>query len=105
LMSGEHMIGKVDSIARAVFDRDNPESRELIADVNPTFNWVRLARRVPVRIKIEHLPDDLLLAAGLTCTVIITPSGEASTHTSPQRFSWAIPSDLAKGTIGLGTSR
>ncbi|NDM57426.1 hypothetical protein GY108_29790, partial [Klebsiella pneumoniae] len=43
LMSGEHLKGHVESIARGIYDRDNPESRELTADVNPTFNWVRLA--------------------------------------------------------------
>ena len=27
-------------------------------DVNPTFNWVRLAQRVPVRIHIDHVPEE-----------------------------------------------
>ncbi|WMR32585.1 HlyD family secretion protein, partial [Metapseudomonas otitidis] len=49
LMSGERLEGHVQSIARAIYDRDNPQSRELVADVNPPFNWVRLAQRVPVR--------------------------------------------------------
>ncbi|NWC72424.1 HlyD family secretion protein, partial [Pseudomonas sp. P7758] len=44
LMSGETLKGHVESISRGIYDRDNPESRELIADVNPTFNWVRLAQ-------------------------------------------------------------
>jgi RND family efflux transporter MFP subunit len=73
LMSGEVMKGHVESIARAIYDRDNPESRELIADVNPTFNWVRLAQRVPVRIHLDHVPDSVVLAAGITCTVIVNP--------------------------------
>ncbi len=73
LMSGEVMKGHVESIARAIYDRDNPESRELIADVNPTFNWVRLAQRVPVRIHLDNVPDDVVLAAGITCTVIVNP--------------------------------
>ncbi|MBX8530276.1 HlyD family secretion protein [Pseudomonas cichorii] len=73
LMSGELLKGHVESIARGIYDRDNPESRELIADVNPTFNWVRLAQRVPVRIHLDQVPDGLLLAAGMTCTVIVTP--------------------------------
>jgi RND family efflux transporter MFP subunit len=73
LMSGEVMTGHVESIARAIYDRDNPESRELIADVNPTFNWVRLAQRVPVRIHLDHVPDSVVLAAGITCTVIVNP--------------------------------
>lgn len=75
LMSGERLTGKVDSIARGIYDRENPESRELIADVNPTFNWVRLAQRVPVRIRLDAVPEGVLLAAGMTCTVVIGDEG------------------------------
>jgi RND family efflux transporter MFP subunit len=78
LMSGEVMKGHVESIARAIYDRDNPESRELIADVNPTFNWVRLAQRVPVRIHLDHVPEGVVLAAGITCTVIVNPETQDS---------------------------
>jgi RND family efflux transporter MFP subunit len=74
LMSGQVLTGQVESIARGIYDRDNPESRELIADVNPTFNWVRLAQRVPVRIHLDPVPDSVLLAAGITCTVIVNPA-------------------------------
>jgi RND family efflux transporter MFP subunit len=74
LMSGQVLTGQVESIARGIYDRDNPESRELVADVNPTFNWVRLAQRVPVRIHLDPVPDDVLLAAGITCTVIVNPA-------------------------------
>ncbi|GAB3471458.1 efflux RND transporter periplasmic adaptor subunit [Azotobacter salinestris] len=76
LMSGERLSGRVDSIARGIYDRDNPESRELVADVNPTFNWVRLARRIPVRIQIDEVPEGVTLAAGLTCTVIVAPPAD-----------------------------
>ena len=71
MMSGEVLKGHVESISRGIYDRDNPESRELVADVNPTFNWVRLAQRVPVRIHIDEIPEGYLLAAGTTCTVIV----------------------------------
>ncbi|MCU9951490.1 HlyD family secretion protein [Pseudomonas sp. PDM13] len=71
LMSGERLLGHVDSIARGIYDRDNPESRELVADVNPTFNWVRLAQRVPVRIHLDEVPEGLALSAGMTCTVVV----------------------------------
>jgi RND family efflux transporter MFP subunit len=73
MMSGELVKGHVESIARGIYDRDNPESRELVADVNPTFNWVRLAQRVPVRIHLDHVPDGLVLSAGMTCTVVVNP--------------------------------
>ncbi|MBM3107865.1 HlyD family secretion protein [Pseudomonas sp. V1] len=71
MMSGEVLKGHVESISRGIYDRDNPESRELVADVNPTFNWVRLAQRVPVRIHIDEVPEGFLLAAGTTCTVVV----------------------------------
>ncbi|MFQ6574599.1 efflux RND transporter periplasmic adaptor subunit [Pseudomonas sp. UM16] len=74
MMSGEVLKGHVESISRGIYDRDNPQSRELIADVNPTFNWVRLAQRVPVRIHIDEVPEGFLLAAGTTCTVVVKPA-------------------------------
>ncbi|MDF3840202.1 HlyD family secretion protein [Pseudomonas citronellolis] len=79
LMSGQRLKGHVESIARAIYDRDNPESRELVADVNPTFNWVRLAQRVPVRIHIDEVPEGVLLAAGITTTVIVNPGSQDAT--------------------------
>ncbi len=74
LMSGEHLRGHIESITRGIYDRDNPQSRDLTADVNPTFNWVRLAQRVPVRIQLDEIPQGLTLAAGQTCTVVIEES-------------------------------
>jgi len=71
LMSGGTLQGHVESVSRGIYDRDNPQSRELLADVNPTFNWVRLAQRVPVRVKIDAVPESVVLAAGLTCTVVV----------------------------------
>ena len=73
LMSGGTLEGHVESISRGIYDRDNPQSRELLADVNPTFNWVRLAQRVPVRIHIDKVPADMILSAGTTCTVVVKP--------------------------------
>ena len=73
LINGASMEGHVDSIARGIYDRDNPQSRELTADVNPTFNWVRLAQRIPVRIHLDKVPENVLLASGLTCTVVLEP--------------------------------
>jgi len=73
MMGGGVLKGHVESISRGIYDRDNPESRDLVADVNPTFNWVRLAQRVPVRIHIDEVPDGLVLSAGTTCTVVVKP--------------------------------
>jgi multidrug resistance efflux pump len=39
--------------------------------VNPTFEWVRLAQRIPVRIHIDDVPEDVRISAGMTCTVVL----------------------------------
>lgn len=75
LMSGTQTLqGHVESISRAIADRDNTTTPELLANVNPTFSWVRLAQRIPVRIRIDKAPDNVLLSAGMTCTVIVNPT-------------------------------
>lgn len=66
--------GHVDSFARGITDRDNPTDVRLLANVNPSFNWVRLAQRIPVRITLDDVPDSVTLVAGLTCSVTIKPS-------------------------------
>ncbi len=76
MMSGDALVrGHIESIAHGITDRDAPVGRELLADVNPTFNWVRLAQRVPVRIHIDQLPQGLELVAGTTCSVVIGGQG------------------------------
>lgn len=68
------LAGHVESIDRAIADREvtfNPTYQ--IVDVNPTFSWVRLAQRIPVRIAIDKVPDGVLLASGMTATVEVLP--------------------------------
>ena len=72
------LTGHVDGIAAGIEDRERGPSSNLLANVNPTFNWVRLAQRVPVRIAIDQVPDGVVLASGMTCTVIVNGHGEAA---------------------------
>ena len=65
------LLGHVDSIASGIDDQSRGTSNDLLASVNPTFSWVRLAQRVPVRIKLDELPDDGRLVTGRTATVFI----------------------------------
>ena len=78
LGSKQLLNGHIDSISRGITDRDNPTGTGLLANVNPSFNWVRLAQRVPVRIHIDHVPEGITLAAGMTCTVIAKPGQRAA---------------------------
>ncbi|HDZ16380.1 MAG TPA: HlyD family secretion protein [Methylophaga aminisulfidivorans] len=83
LMNGQRLTGHIESIAKGIYDSDNPESRDLVANVNPTFNWVRLAQRIPVRIALDNVPDTTVLVAGMTCTVIVQPRDE-QTNSEPE---------------------
>ncbi len=72
LMGGQAPLkGRVESIASGIVDRDNVTGAQGLANVNPVFTWVRLAQRVPVRIALEDVPDNVHLAAGMTATVTL----------------------------------
>ena len=45
----------------------------LVPDIKPNVPWVRLAQRVPVRIRLDPLPADADLVAGTSCTITIQP--------------------------------
>ncbi|QYE33812.1 HlyD family secretion protein [Polymorphobacter sp. PAMC 29334] len=63
--------GRVDSIAAGVNDGQRTSTSNQLPDVNPTFNWVRLAQRIPVRVKLIDVPAGVALIAGRTATVTI----------------------------------
>src|SRR5712691_4705309 len=63
--------GHIESIARGITDRDNLAGPELLVNPNPTFEWVRLAQRIPVRIHIDDVPKGVLVSSGMTATVIV----------------------------------
>ena len=66
--------GQVESIGYAInppnlASTDGPEN--LIPTIEPTFEWIRLAQRVPVRIRLTEIPDNLHLVSGMTVSVAI----------------------------------
>ncbi|MGJ5203658.1 efflux RND transporter periplasmic adaptor subunit [Bradyrhizobium sp. HKCCYLR20261] len=67
--AGEVLTGKVESIAAGIEDRDRAEGASLLANINPTFNWVRLAQRIPVRIALDDISRRSELVAGRSATV------------------------------------
>ena len=72
LMSGEKFGGTVQSIAFAIADRENLPGGRLLANINPSYTWVKLAQRVPVRIRIdEGYAGKDKLRAGTTATVTV----------------------------------
>lgn len=72
LMSGGKILkGHVEGISSGITDRNAIPDGQLLADVEPTYNWVRLAQRIPVRVEFDEIPEDVQLAAGMTASVRI----------------------------------
>jgi len=107
LMSGgAALAGHIESISRGITDRDNPKGPDLLAAVTPTFEWVRLAQRIPVRIHIDSAPDGVLISSGMTCTVVAdTPPRETNPARSALELAgrgWALLSDLIHVSFAPG---
>lgn len=72
LMGYEPVItGHVESIGHGIGDSNDETGGLGLPDVEPTFSWVRLAQRVPVRIHIDTLPQGIELVAGLSASVAV----------------------------------
>ncbi|CAO3356566.1 efflux RND transporter periplasmic adaptor subunit [Azospirillum melinis] len=67
----EPLSGHVESIGRGIEDSNGTPGHLGLPNVEPTFSWVRLAQRIPVRIHIDRVPPGVELAAGMTATVAI----------------------------------
>lgn len=69
----DEVEGHVQSIAGGVEDRERVGADGQLANVNPSFTWVRLAQRIPVRIAIDKIPPNVRMIPGQTVTVIVHP--------------------------------
>ena len=68
------IAGHVESVTRGISDQNATVSTQGLPSVQAVYTWVRLAQRIPVRISIDAVPDAITLAAGLTATVVVTPT-------------------------------
>jgi multidrug resistance efflux pump len=69
----KRLRGEVQGIGWAVQQPDGPTSG-LLPPVQPALNWVRLAQRFPVRVRLVDPPDDLPLRVGQTAAVTVLGS-------------------------------
>ena len=65
------IIGHVESITRGISDQNATVSTQGLPSVQAVYTWVRLAQRIPVRVRIDTVPAPITLAAGLTATVVV----------------------------------
>ncbi len=68
---GRPLEGRVHSLGWGIAQPDGTTGYNLLPEISPTFEWIRLAQRVPVRIHLESLPDDVRLRVGSTASVVV----------------------------------
>jgi multidrug resistance efflux pump len=74
---GKPVEGHVDSLGWGISQQDGSTGFELLPTISPTFEWIRLAQRVPVRIQLDSVPEGVALRVGTTGSVLVkTGSGE-----------------------------
>jgi RND family efflux transporter MFP subunit len=65
------IVGRVQSVTRGISVPNAAPSTQGLPNVDPVYTWVRLAQRVPVRIRITDIPAGIPLVSGMTATVTI----------------------------------
>ena len=63
--------GTVDSLGWGIAQQDGSTGFELLPNVSPTFEWIRLAQRVPVKIHMTEIPEAVELRVGMTASVLV----------------------------------
>lgn len=70
LGSNQILYGTVDSIAAGVTNSASTRDDKGMASVDSNLEWVRLAQRVPVRIRLDK-QDGMMYPAGTTATAVV----------------------------------
>jgi RND family efflux transporter MFP subunit len=65
------LAGTVESLGWGIAPADGNAGHKLLPSIKPVFQWIRLAQRIPVRIKLEPLPEQVELRFGLTASVMV----------------------------------
>jgi multidrug resistance efflux pump len=75
--------GEVESLGWGIAQQDGSTSYELLPSISPTFEWIRLAQRVPVRIRLADVPPEVELRVGTTASVLVmTDTADAESQAS-----------------------
>jgi multidrug resistance efflux pump len=69
--------GRVESLGWGIAQDDGSTGFDLLPNISPTFEWIRLAQRVPVRIHLDRVPEEVKLRVGTTASVLVM-TGTAS---------------------------
>lgn len=69
---------------------DGSTGEELLPNIKPTFKWIRLAQRLPVKVILDELPEGVKLRVGSTVPVLVFTDSNDSQIRSPT----AVPGAL-----------
>jgi multidrug resistance efflux pump len=70
--------GRVDSLGWGIAQDDGSAGFDLLPNISPTFEWIRLAQRVPVRIHLDKVPEEVKLRVGTTASVLVMTGTSSS---------------------------
>ncbi len=63
--------GIVESMGWGIAQQDGAPAADLLPAINPSFDWIRLAQRIPVRIRLTRIPEEVDLRVGTTASVFV----------------------------------
>ncbi len=73
--------GRVDSMGWGISQSDGSTGYDLLPTVSPTFQWIRLAQRIPVRVHLDVVPEGVALRVGTTASVLVMTGSEGGDKT------------------------
>jgi multidrug resistance efflux pump len=71
--------GQVESLGWGIAQDDGSTGYNLLPKINATFEWIRLAQRVPVRVRLVDPPEDIPLRVGTTASVMVMTGNNIDT--------------------------
>ncbi len=75
--------GRVDSLGWGIAQTDGSTGYNLLPNISPTFEWIRLAQRVPVRVHLLDVPQEIKLRVGTTASVLVMTGTGAGENGEP----------------------
>ena len=75
--------GWVDSLGWGIAQEDGSTGYNLLPNISPTFEWIRLAQRIPVRIHLGDVSKEIDLRVGTTCSVLVMTGTSGSEKEKP----------------------
>jgi RND family efflux transporter MFP subunit len=63
--------GRIKSIGFGIAKQDGSTGNDLLPNVNPNFQWIRLAQRIPIKVELDTVPENLQLRVGMTASIKI----------------------------------